>query len=89
MKAEWVDTRDCEPLEDGVYLTQTIFGNLNGYNYTLDGGWNTFYTKKGELVDDSAFNDGYVVRWLSVGKPSEVPAEWEEEYMDKWRKENA
>lgn len=89
MKQEWIDTRNCEPLEDGTYLIQTIFGEIRGYSYTLKGGWNTHYTNKGELVDDSAINDGYVVRWLLAKKPPVVPVEREDEYMDNWRKENA
>lgn len=89
MKAEWIDTSNCEPLEDGTYLVQTIFGDLRGYDYTLKGGWNTMYLRNGELHTVSAINDGYVVRWLSVDKPPKVPEEWAEAYSESWRKENA
>ena len=78
---EWIDTRDCVPLEDGFYLVQTVYGEVYGYNYTSAGGWNTFYTTEGELRDKSAINDGYVVRWFNAPKPDAVPEEWYEEHL--------
>lgn len=80
---EWIDTRECVPLEDGYYLIQTVFGAVNGYTYTHAGGWNTHYDHKGNLCKNGAINDGYVARWFDAPKPKEVPEEWYEQYLMK------
>lgn len=80
---EWIDTRDCVPLEDGFYLVQTVYGEVHGYIYTSAGGWNTYYTTEGELRDQNAINDGYVVRWFNAPKPKAVPRKWRKEYQMK------
>jgi hypothetical protein len=88
MKSEWIDTRNCEPLNDGNYFVQTVYGDVTSIGYTLKGGWNTHIDKDGVLSDESAINDGYIVRWFRVERPPEVPEEWMEEYHEE-RKENA
>lgn len=80
---EWINTRDCVPLEDGFYLVQTVYGEAYGYSYTSAGGWNSFYTTEGELRDQNAINDGYVVRWFNAPKPKAVPRKWRKEYQMK------
>ena len=81
----WVDTRECVPLVDGEYMVQTVYGRVILMNYTYKGGWNTHYINEdGELDDDSAMSNLYVVRWHSVDTPKSVPKEWYNEY---WQKE--
>lgn len=83
----WIDTRDCVPIADGYYLTQTVFGELVGLNYTLQGGWNTQYDRHGLLQMDSAVPYTYVARWYDLAdKPEEVPEEWTTEHLDAYRK---
>ena len=81
----WIDTRECVPLEDGFYLIQTVFGEINGYSYTNAGGWNTRYTFDGKLSDKSVIENSYVARWYKAERPAPVPEEWENEHLEKFR----
>lgn len=82
----WIDTRDYVPIKDGTYLVQTVFGELLGLDYTLQGGWNTKYDKHGLLMMNSAIAYTYVARWYEAEKPDEVPEEWQAEYLEDYRK---
>lgn len=82
----WIDTRDYLPIADGTYLVQTVFGELTGLKYTLQGGWNTSYDKHGLLHMDSAIIPTYVARWYEADKPDEVPDEWTQEHLEEYRK---
>ena len=54
--------------------------------YTLEGGWNSFYTKDGELIGKDEMDPYYVVRWLEEEKPPKVPQEWKEEWQNHYMK---
>ena len=82
----WIDTRDYVPIADGTYLVQTVFDELLGLKYTLQGGWNTDYDKDGNLRDESAIAYTYVARWYEAEKPDEVPEEWQTEFLEDYRK---
>ena len=82
----WIDTRDYVPIEDGTYLVQSVFGELLGLDYTLQGGWNTKCDKDGNLHDDSAVAYTYVARWYEAEKPDTVPEEWTQEHLEEYRK---
>lgn len=84
-QGNWIDTRDCVPIADGYYLVQTVFGELLGLPYTLDGGWNTRQYSDG-LDKDSAIESTYVARWLMHDKPKAVPKEWTDEFLEIYRK---
>ena len=53
----WIDTRDCVPLTDGYYLVQSVYGEITGFMYTHEGGWNTRYDRNGSLSADNAIED--------------------------------
>lgn len=72
----WVDTRDREPDHDGFYLVQMIYGDVDGLNYTTDGGWNTHYDTFGNLQNKFAIADYKVARWFDAPEPEPVPDEW-------------
>lgn len=82
----WIDTRDYVPIKDGTYLVQTVFGELLGLDYTLQGGWNTKYDRHGLLMMDSAIAYTYVARWYEAEKPDSVPEEWQTEFLEDYRK---
>lgn len=82
----WIDTRDYVPIADGTYLVQTVFGELLGLKYTLQGGWNTDYDKDGNLRDESAVAYTYVARWYEAEKPEAVPEEWLDEHLENYTK---
>lgn len=82
----WIDTRNYVPIADGTYLVQTVFGELLGLKYTLQGGWNTDYDKDGNLHADSAISNLFVARWYEAEKPDSVPEEWATEYLEEYRK---
>ena len=82
----WVDTRDCVPLMDGCYLVQTVYGEIEGYKYTANGGWNTYYDRDGKLHTDHAIERTYVARWLYTEAPDEVPTEWVDEFQEAYRR---
>lgn len=82
----WVDTKDCLPLLDGVYLVQTVYGEVTAMNYTFDGGWNTHRDMDGNLSDESAMPDTYVARWHQCDTPKAVPKEWKEAHVEEYRK---
>lgn len=77
----WIDTRDCVPLTDGYYLVQSVYGEITGFMYTHEGGWNTRYDRNGNLSADSAIEDTYVARWYDAEQPKEVPTEWVDEHI--------
>lgn len=76
----WINTRDCEPLVDGLYLVQMAGRYIAAMNYTTDGGWNTHRDSKGNVADGSAMTYKEVARWFDVPQPEEVPDEWYEEW---------
>lgn len=79
----WVDTRERMPQKDGFYLVQSVWGNLCGYEYTVAGGWNTFYTiSDNRLSAESAIKNSHVVRWFEAPEPPAVPQEWEDEALE-------
>ena len=84
MTNDWIDTRNCEPLEDGMYFVQTVTGDMRVMNYTFEGGWNTHRNEDGTVCEhDEHFNDGfYVARWYKVPKPDTIPHEWLAEWRD-------
>lgn len=83
----WVDTRNCVPLVDGYYLVQTVYGDITGYQYTVEGGWNTRYNiTDGKLSADSAIENTYVARWYLAEAPDKVPQEWVDEHDEEYRK---
>ena len=84
-EAGWVDTRDCEPLADGNYYIQTVFGEIDTIHYTFKGGWNTRYYN-GELSIEYAYHPKYVARWYRIPAPPKVPQEWQDEFYDDYRK---
>ena len=79
----WIDTRDCLPLLNGIYLVQTVYGEVTPMNYTFDGGWNTHKDSEGNLSDESAMPDTYVVRWYQHDAPKAVPKSWVDEYWER------
>ena len=85
----WIDTRECVPLEDGFYLVQTVTGEVIGYEYTHEAGWNTHYDDEGHLHDKNAIEDTYIARWYKATKPKPVPDEWWVEHRDRWIKERS
>ena len=83
----WVDTRNCVPLVDGYYLVQTVYGDITGYQYTVEGGWNTRYNIiDGKLSADSAIENTYVARWYLAKAPDKIPQEWVDEHDEEYRK---
>ena len=88
MKYGWVDTTDCVPLADGIYVVQTVFDSISVMMYTLKGGWNTYYDNNGILQDKDSMPDGYVARWYAVPAPPKVPALWEKEYLESRKETN-
>ena len=78
----WIDTRDCEPMNDGVYLVQMAGGYLAGLEYTTDGGWNTSRRGDGSLSKDSAMSYKRVARWFLAPMPPKVPDEWTKEWLE-------
>ena len=83
-KDMWIDTRDCVPLTDGEYIVQTVYNRVTSMFFTGKAGWNTHYDTDGNLIDDCAMDNYYVVRWHEVKKPKAVPKEWLDEY---WARE--
>lgn len=81
--AGWVDTKDCEPLEDGEYIIQTVTGRVDTMHYTFKGGWNTRFYDEGTLKNEYAITSKYIARWYRVPKPIDVPQEWVDEYFGK------
>lgn len=87
-KGMWIDTRDCVPLADGEYYTQTVCGRVGSMTYTTEGGWNTYRDADGKLVGRGLVGgDLYIARWHSIESPPEVPEEWETEWFDRCLKE--
>ena len=78
----WIDSKECVPIADGFYLVQTVYGQITGYTYTLEGGWNTIYDTHGVLYKDSAIECMYVARWYDAPKPDAVPKAWVDEYTE-------
>lgn len=78
----WIDTRDCVPLTDGEYVTQSVFGEVQYMYYTSEGGWNTHRDENGTLYNERAIDGLYVARWYSVPSPKEVPEEWLNAYRE-------
>ena len=77
----WISTRNCVPLKDGYYLVQTVYGEITGYSYTHEGGWNTRYDMNGNLFDKAVIEDTYVARWYDAETPKDVPEEWVDEHL--------
>lgn len=84
-QGNWVDTRECVPLEDGYYLVQTVHGDITGMGYTHKGGWNTGYYD-GVLHDDAKIDDTAIARWYRAEKPKAVPQAWLDEHLEQLRK---
>ena len=82
MKYGWTDTRECIPLEDGLYLVQTVYGDTTPMHYTFKGGWNTYY-EEDVLCATKRLEDEYIARWYRTEKPPKVPALWKQEYFKK------
>ena len=79
----WVDTRDHDPSDDGIYLIQYVTGEKGAMQFTVAGGWNTHYESTGNLYDEAAIKDGYVVRWYSAPEPPmHIPEEWRKEWLE-------
>lgn len=50
---------DEPPEEAGEYLIVDRFGGVNQFDYTVDGGWNTFFdVTAGEIYMESAMPNG-------------------------------
>lgn len=50
---------DEPPKEAGEYLIVDRFGGINQFDYTVDGGWNTFFdVTAGEIYMESAMPNG-------------------------------
>jgi len=50
---------DEPPTEAGYYLIVDQLGGINQVDYTVDGGWNTFFDETaGELFEEYAMPDG-------------------------------
>ena len=69
----WVVTKERKPEQDGFYLVQLMYGDVNGLSYTTDGGWNTHYDRFGNLQNKSAIADYKVARWFDAPEPPEIP----------------
>ena len=82
----WIDTRDCEPIADGSYWVQTIYGDVTSMSYTYEYGWNTSYGDNEEPNNKYAMNDGYIARWHKVDYPPAVPQEWKDSYFNSYIK---
>ena len=79
----WIDTNECVPLSDGIYLVQTVYGEVQPMNYTRDGGWNTHRDLNGEVYTDHAMSILYVVRWYKPEQPPKVPKAWKNKYRNR------
>lgn len=78
----WINTRDSEPLVDGIYLVQMAGRYMSAMNYTTEGGWNTYKDSDGNLSDESAMTYKDVARWFDTPEPEPVPDEWYDEWRD-------
>jgi hypothetical protein len=81
MIAQWIDTRDRQPTENGDYLVQTALGDEATALYTTEGGWNSFIDSEGKLHCGDTDQSLYIVRWFDAPKPPAVPEEWYIEWM--------
>ena len=87
---EWIDTRNAEPKEDGIYLVQMAGSYISAMNYTVEGGWNTSKDSDGVLSDENKMNYISVARWFDAPTPEPIPNEWKDEWLGMFtsRKEN-
>lgn len=77
----WVDARNCEPLNEGEYMIQTVFGDVRAMSYTPEYGWNTCTLSDGSVCNENRVRSSYIARWLSVPTPNTVPEKWLDEFM--------
>lgn len=83
----WINAKERLPERDGLYLIQTVYGDIGSLNYTTAAGWNTHYVC-GRLFAEHGFeNDGYIARWLDAPIPEPVPEEWLEEFYQRYEEE--
>lgn len=75
----WVDCKECEPLMDGEYWVQTVYGRVIPLRYTYKYGWNT-HISDGVVYNKYPMNDGYIIRWHKVDLPPAVPDDLKESY---------
>ena len=80
----WVNAKERLPEKDGIYMYQSIYGEVCSIQYTVKSGWNTHYDYvTGDLIDDYAIeNDGYIARWFDAPEPEPIPEEWLDEYRE-------
>ena len=78
----WVNAMERLPEKDGIYIYQSVYGDVGAMSYTVEGGWNTHRdANTNKLCDENKIkNDGYIARWVDVPDPEPVPKEWYEEY---------
>lgn len=86
----WVNTMDASPKRDGYYLCQFIYGNVSPLSYTVDGGWNTSWSSKGDMRDNYRMSETNIARWYEIDEPEPIPDAWNEApYYDTWDDWNA
>ena len=68
--AEW---RTGRPEKDGEYLVIDRARERSTMNFTVEGGWNTFWSYSGELYAEHALGDDSVRFWLDVEDPEVTP----------------
>lgn len=68
--AEW---RTGRPEKDGEYLIIDRCYERDTMSFTVEGGWNTFWTHLGELYAEHALGDDSVRLWLDVEDPEVTP----------------
>ena len=77
---EWHE-RGTRPQANGLYIAQSVFGDVSTFGFTAEGGWNTFVDSVGTLHAEHAISDGCIARWMEMPKGLPVPREWIDEYM--------
>lgn len=80
-ECEWVDTRDTDPLDDGIYLVQMAGNYITAMTYTTDGGWNTHRRKNGTVETEDRMDSISVVRWFAAPEPPAIPDAWIDEWL--------
>lgn len=80
MIAQWIDTRDRLPTENGDYLIQNVLGDVWTLQYTVECGWNSYVDSEGVLHTGN-MDQKYVARWFDAPKPPAVPQEWRDEWL--------